>query len=531
MHSQKLVRDLIEATESVGAQQEFPNDVNKILTFSPEIGLELMQYYMTINENEYKKEEVCLRLILRCLDQLRYDLDKKSEKAIKLFHTLQDKISLLFQTGKANKLAQLNAIIYESHLPFVLEINENLLSNTTKVMPDIIPKFPEFLEQIRREHRIRSSFDLYDGLMSQLQMMPADVYIPMVSELAMTKKDMPHEVAVMMLLNPKSEVRTQIIKILTICANQKVFTPLDLRRLIVIRNWIPSAERPPIDDLIKSLRLQGVSPAPYPITKIDTIMASTFDGAGAQLILFGAKQGSNRIIGGFILKHDIGIREPWVDLKAAKGEIEGIVENSGLVFKPITINYVNKAVRHFIADGHGHGNIPSPFFLQIAEILGATEWQPELIDMHAELSRLADKIDDGFKTKEGIQASLDRSGQWHLSQPFFKCWFECGETAKNQLLDAIELHKKLGRKTKISLEEVVTQKLIEPAINKWKTMILFMCLWARSKSVKEPLWIDLFILAGQLAQEDIALADIPAIKNIAAQSAASMFMHVNLDKK
>jgi len=43
--------------------------------------------------------------------------------------------------------------------------------------------------------------------------------------------------------------------------------------------------------------------------------------------------------------------------------------------------------------------------------------------------------------------------------------------------------------------------------------------------LKEPLWIDLYILAEQLTLGDIELIDIPTMRNIAAQSAASMFMH------
>lgn len=519
---------MIKAADNTGINQEFPDFVSKKLTFSPEIVLDLLPYYIAITENNRKEEDTCLSLILRCLDQLRYNLDRKSQKAIELFNSIQHCLSLIFSQGTPNKLSKLNAVIYESKLPFTLKIDDETLLKNSNKGPDIMPRLPEFLEMVRRENRIRSSFDLHDGFMSQLQIMPTDFHLSMVIELAVTKKSTPHEIAVMMLLNTKAEIRQQIAHILIGCVDQKTFTSLDLRRLIVIRNWVPSAERMPIDNLIKAIRLQGISPTPYPIGRIDNMMASTFDGAGAQLISFSARQGSARVIGGFILKHDVGIREPWVNLKAVKGEYESMLENSKLISKSVTIAYVNKAVKHFLAEGHEHGYIPTPFFLQIAEILGATEWQPELINIRAELNRLHNKVDMELKTPNGIKTSLKRSGDWYHSESFFKYWFECGEAAEKLLIEAVESHKNMTGKDAKSLEEVVTQKVIKPAIKKWKTIILFMCLWARSNLVKDPLWMDLFILAEQLELEAIELTDIPAMKNIAGQSAASIFMHANV---
>ena len=521
MQNKIVIESLIEASSNTLPDQKLIEPIEKLLTTSPEIVMELLPYYMSMQDNP-QKESAILKLILRCLDQLRYNLDRGGQKANELFKQVQDMLSDLFNKNKTDKLSSLNAILYQSHLPFTLNLNEDFLKKDKDDIPDIMPKLPEFLEQIRKKHRIRSSFDLYDGFMSQMQIMPVSVQLFLISELVATTKSIPHEVAVMMLLHPNREVRLQVARLME-NIHKKVFTSLDLRRLIVIRNWILADERVAIDNLIKEIRLQKIEPAPYPISKIDKVVASVFDGAGAQLILFQAKQDNHRVVGGFILKQGIGIREPWVNTKAAKGEFEQICEHNEMELKPITLAYVHKAVRHFLAEGHASGTIPSPLLLQIAEIMGVREWQAELILIPNELMEINTKVDFDLRNENEVKASFNRSGQWDRTESFFRYWFECGELAEESLEQAVQEHQRISRKgNKIEMETIAIDKIIKPVLKKWKIIIFFTYLWACSKPIKEALAKDLLILLDQLELGATPLADIPVIQNIARQTAASI---------
>lgn len=518
MYSKLSIDKLVEEAAKIPTDQNFPDPIERLLTLSPEIVLDLLPYFLDVPDNSHK-QTVVLKLILRSLDQLRYNLDRKIQKAIALLNQVQEILSDIYQQHKSTKLTQLNAVLYESLLPLTLNFDGKPLKNTAEDAPDIIPKLPELLEQIRRENRIRSSFDLFEGLMSQMQIMPVPVQLELINELTVTTKSMPHEIAVMMLLHPNVEIRKSVVKLFTNYVPIKVFTPLDLRRLIVIRGWLPTNERPLVDDLIKKIRLQNIPSAPYPSSKLNAVMASTFDGAGAQLILFQTKQDNQRIIGGFIVKQGVGIREPWVKIKAAKGEFEEMCERSTMQLKPVTLAYVDKAVRHFLAEGRQASNVPSPILLQISELTGATEWRAEPISIREELNRLSQKIDFGLKDHHEIAASFSRSGQWIQTESFFRHWFECGELAEKTLQKVTMTYQKAPEKiSKVSMETIAIEEIIKPQLQKWKTLILFMCLWARSKTIKEPLWKDLMILLDQLEAGSIPLANIPMIQNIARQT-------------
>lgn len=428
----------------------------------------------------------------------------------------------MYKDDQQHNLSSLSGIIHESELPFSLDYSPEVLVRISRDMPDIMPKLPEYLEQIRKEHRIRTSFDLYDGMLSQMKTIPAPMQLFLINELIETKKPMPHEIAVMMLLHQNVTIRKQIAVLFQGQVSKETFTPLDLRRLIVIRNWLPDDERDTIDELIKSIRKTGVSPLPYPGSRVNAILASAFDGAGAQLIFFEAKQKSQRIIGGFIVKQGIGIREPWVETKAAKGQFEEVCNGCDeSTLKPVSSIYVKKAVQHFIAEGHKLNKAPSPYLLQIAEIMGAKEWQANAINVEQELALLREKMDFDLSDKYEIAESLERSEAWSYTEPFFQTWFECGENAQKALEQAVEKHKQLND-DKVSLGSIATKEIVGSVLEKWKKIMLFMCLWARSKKINEPLWKDILVVLEQLMSEKVLLEDIPVIQNIASQSAAVM---------
>ena len=522
MNIQNFIEQLINAAEKSTSDKDFPENLANKLIFYPETVLELLPYYIEIDKKNAKRAAACLWLIAKCLDQLRYNLDKKSPKAEELFYVLQTIIPVILSRCTTDNRPHLNSVIYESLLPFSFSNTIDLAESSGSESLDILPKLPEFLEKIKRENQIRSSFDLYDGLMSQMQTISLDMQLMMVSELAATKKSMPHEVAILLTLHVKAEVRENVSAVLMRHIDDNTFTSLDLRRLIVIRNWLLPNERTPMDALIKALKIKGVSPAPYPLVKIITIMASAFDGAGAQLIAFSVKCDSSRIIGGFILKQGVGIREPWVRLKSSKGELEHMLESSELVLKPVNIAYVNKAVRHFIAEGHQKNNVPTAVFLQISELLGVTEWQPELLNFSTEINRLSSMLESDQKSSDGIKVSLLRSASWIHTEPFFRYWFECGDEVQSFIMKAMDSSKAMTRKKAESLKALVTKEIIQPSLAKWKVIIMFTCLWARSKTLDNPLWMDLLILL-ELIDSGTLLTEIPAINNISSQSIAATF--------
>jgi len=363
---------IAEASKSA-LNERLPDTVEQWIRESPSLILQILPYFSELPDKS-PQIAIVLKLIVHLLDEIRYGMDRNSQQARELFDQIQRRLSVLYQTNHYHKFSKLSAVLYDSRLPFQVDLSEDFLNKHQEDVPDIFPVLPEMLEAICRSQRIHSSFELYDCLMSQLQIMPSTLQLALVYELLTTTKPLPYEIVVMMLLHPRAEIRQQIARLLLDVNNKKLFTPQDTRRLLVIRDWLPPQERSLIAQLIRSIRLQGIAPAPFPTNCVVNLAASPFDGAGAQLILFQAKQSNRRFIGSFIAKQGVGIREPWVSTKAVKQDYDKVCQEKGMVLKPVTLAYVNKLVQHFLAEGHKIDNIPSPALLHIAELMGAQAW-------------------------------------------------------------------------------------------------------------------------------------------------------------
>jgi len=312
-----------------------------------------------------------------------------------------------------------------------------------------MPAFPELLERLRREQGFKNAFELYELIVPQIQLLPAMKQLAIIAEMAHAKKAIAHEVAVLMLLHPKLAVRWQVANLLYNLSDVQVFTPVDLRRLIMIRNWVLPEERDDIDQLIAHLRKNKLSPAPYPLAKISKLVGSSMDGAGVALIVMEFKRNNQRQVAGFLIKIGVGIRDAWVMNKAPKHYFDEVIkahEERSVPNKPVSPVYVNKIVQHFLSESLKSKEIPEPGFLQIAEIFGADNWRSQPLSWSTEISRLREKYADNL-TAVFIDASLQRSGHWHLTQEMARYWFETGKIAEQYVITATEKHAANPSKT------------------------------------------------------------------------------------
>ena len=68
-------------------------------------------------------------------------------------------------------------------------------------------------------------------------------------------------------------------------------TGIMLRRMIAMRNWLPEAERPGLDGVIQAARKRGLECAAWPAPLVQEVIASPFDGSGAQSLFVIVRQG------------------------------------------------------------------------------------------------------------------------------------------------------------------------------------------------------------------------------------------------
>lgn len=519
---------ITEVRESWNPQNpQLPTQVIDKLILNPSYLIDAIYYFDTLREEDDQQGlEILTCIILEGLSQIRYGLDRGDNDSQRLLEKTQRLIKEIYPNVSNNKKMLLANMLHDSKLPIhfsVDEGNSSTMPDGDNSIPNITPRLPELLEQLRTEHGFTDPYELYDLLISQMQLQPVETQLILIHELVLTKKTIPHEVATLMLLHPNEAVRQKILTLFLNVAPEDAFSPIDLRRMLCIRNWLPRTNQHALDKLIKDIKSNGVTPAHYAPSQVTKLVASTVDGAGVQLIMLEAKFKNKRQMGGFLLKLGVGIREPYIHKKVAKGEFEvNLEKNFSLPYKAITQAYVTKLVGHFLSIGQKHGNVPEPYFLQICELCGARNWQPQPLNITDEINRIKEKACFSTAHQELVANSLKRSGSWHMNEKFTDSWFEAGESSESAFNQSLDKHNALlesESSADTKLEDVATEAIISPMLDKWKQIFLVMLLWHRTKSIKGSYWKD-FLVTLELLESGKRIAEIPLMKNIAAKSGA-----------
>lgn len=519
--STNSVETLIEEVEhhwSYNDAATLPQNVIDEISVRPEWTIDLvLQLKRCDPVTNERHSEILLSLINESLYQIRYGLDRKDKKATLLLDETQEILNQVIGFLPEKFKIALNEIIFDAKLPIEIQLEED--NNEYEPKIDIAPRLPELLEQLRREKVCKNAFELYEFMLSQIYSKPSMVQLSIIAELAHSKKLIAHEVAVLMLLHPKPLIRKKVAFLLYELSDECVFTPVDLRRLIMLRNWVPVDERGNLDTLIAHLRKNKLSPAPYPPAKLSRLVGSSMDGAGVSCIVAEFKKNNQRQVGGFLVKIDVGIRDPWIMHKAPKHYLNQMLEEqkkNGLPMKPVSVAYVNKIVQHFLSVSLKSNLVPEPTFIQMAEMFGATDWQPQPMTWSDEINRLREKCSDCL-SESFIIASLQCSGDWHLKQDIANSWFETGEIAEQAFIEAKNKH---ATDTSQSLKDVGVKCLMDKCLEKWKTIFLVTCLWMRSKE-RHQYCNDLFTVLHCL-DENWTPSSIPLICNVTTQTVATI---------
>ena len=105
------------------------------------------------------------------------------------------------------------------------------------------------------------------------------------------------------------------------------------QRLVLMRNWLPSARLPEFDVLLRAVRSKagsenpGATPSKMP--ELQTLLMSGCDGAGAHTIMAVCKEGRKFAFLSLLVKHGFGVRDAIVLRAKGKAEIDSILAHMG----------------------------------------------------------------------------------------------------------------------------------------------------------------------------------------------------------
>ncbi len=348
-------------------------------------------------------------------------------------------------------------------------------------------------------------FALHAQMLEMAGALPADHRTTMGISLLRTGEASAREAVVGWLLDPSTEVRHAVASALAHSAPRGDVSGSMLRRLIVLRNWLPETDRPGLDEAIQACRRTGVECASWPQSQVYDALASGIDGVGAQSIFVLAREGRQKAIGSLLVKAGVGVRDAWARHGLTRTEMEEFLDQvaGGMEVFPISLEYVRLAAAHALAENLASGTMP-PFalldFVETADLPGLLPEALPLEQLLAMLEAESDPVALG-STAELLarsRAVVDRFG-------FLDSWFEEG-AAVEQLLEG----KRMARAKRAAL---VRERLLPEHAVKWGDRLARTALLLRHCEHEEP-WQEIFVTAKEVLSGR-AMAEIPLMSRVA----------------
>jgi hypothetical protein len=370
-----------------------------------------------------------------------------------------------------------------------------------------------FMDELAK--MVDSPFDVIHSLQNAGAMLPAALRGFMATELALSPHIMLRDAVPLMLLDDDAMVRKGAAGALEQTAHPDTMSPDSLRRAITLRNWIPAGDRPALDAAIRKARLAGVEIGawPAPVAGLE-FHASTIDGSGAQSLLAVGCPGKKGFFGGVLLRLGVGVVDTWADHDLSRGKISKLLREAQMAASSFRVEkpFVDMMVEHAIGSAVEQANVPPAMLLEMAELLGGTEWKDRRLDIKAEANRMFDALNPADRSPEGIAAGFARGLEWITDDEAFASWFEDGPVVQKTLAN-------LPRTDHAGMAALVMTDILPTKRSEWAERFLIMALWSQaSANAKQRCRAgDLTLVAHALAGDE-PLETIPVMAVIAMQT-------------
>jgi len=458
-------------------------------------------------------------LLANQLELIRYRLERGHDWARAMLDDYQERLIAL---ARAHTLPEadwfvLVTLLRDAKVPIRPEMTEALAQAAADATPGEAPPAQEIPRELRRilDELARSTEDPFmvvEGLAETGTLMPPDLRAYLTHELGLSPHPVLRETVPLLLLDPEPAVRQAAAAALEQVAGPETFSPVMLRRTLLVRNWMPEAEREAIDRLVRKVRLKEVACAQWPAAPPLAIQSSMVDGSGAQSLILTTPGSRAGPFIGLLLKQGFGVRDAWCNRSVPRREITHTLKEAQqqTAWLAVGRDYLDVVVQHHIARGLAMGNLPQMTIMEIAEAIGAADWKDRGLDLAAETERLYSGLDAGSAV---IAASLQRSGKWLAEDPAMESWFE-DDPAIRALVTGKPRPKPDGAVRRV-IEEVLPARR-----EAWAERLLLMALWLRAGTGDDKpaeRWQDCVVLGHELLAGR-PLVELPAMVAIAERS-------------
>ena len=265
-------------------------------------------------------------------------------------------------------------------------------------------------------------------------------------------------------------------------------------------------------------------------------LACLGDGSGAHGLLGAIRVKRRFSLFGIVVKQGFGIRDVFVESKLSKSEIEKtfLEKRQSKYTFPVRFSYLNQVLPYFLWVAFKNNNLEITRILQIAELLGETNWIADDGMLKNEIQKLETNKDNVLYSASDVQKVINESATW-IAQTFATHWFEDDSLVDDCLKQFIGTDKTWNFNLDRLSEQILTS-VIEPKRNIWCERLQLTAVWmdARSrknKSMTDPSWQDILLLSKEI-ETGRPLKQIPlmrAISELSAQSALRREMEIERD--
>ena len=234
------------------------------------------------------------------------------------------------------------------------------------------------------------------------------------------------EATVGLLLDSESSVRSMVTAAIAGGVSGALVTGTMLRRMIAMRNWLPAGQLRGLDNVIRAARKAGLACAAWPAPQVQKVVASPFDGSGAQSLFVVARDGRKYAVAALLVKQGIGVRDTWVQRGLSRREPGALLAQvAGQIdLSAVTLDHVRAVTKHFLAVGAAAGVMPPFSLIDVAETIGTSDLNPADWPIEEALDGWLAEAGLANRTSEATSRLIEDSARWPETHPFTETWFE-----------------------------------------------------------------------------------------------------------
>jgi hypothetical protein len=460
-----------------------------------------------------------LFLLQRLLEFLRYRTDSGYTEAAKLIADFQVHVVARVEAGDADAtmLAFVGGALHQAKIPASPEfaaatVKQPLDEDEVGALPaDVSAALARVLEGCRGDLFVAAGSLIETGYA-----MPAEARAAMAGALADLGTSEVRGLAVLFLLDPASTVRRAVAQALARVAAS--LTPIEVRRLIAMRNWRPENERAEIDVIIRAARAAGIGCAQWQAGSVETILASAVDGVAAQGFLMISPAGRKGRASSILTKG--GIADAWSSEPESRRQIEASLAIAGMDAPMLGVSrsYLDRTVAHHLALTTEKGEAPPFGLLQVAETIGGAEWRPARMVFANALAEVMAEVPKAMREPAAVASLLRKSDALPGLEGVAHCWLEDDP-------EAAQVAKQARGRNRAQVATYLLQGVLARRRERWAEIFLRTATWMREAAPDAGLcWRELAIIAKCLADgrdmteialmRDIAQRTIETLRNI-----------------